>query len=134
MAPIYQVSQQKLYPVRLIPVKKFVRGWNNVNFYYYLCARMNLTALISKRFLKRKLATAVLVTASIAVFATSGGGGKKDPKDFTAKPFTLNSKGFNLRSGYNYRSNNFLNQPAGQQYFMLNTVVTLQKGNATYVL
>jgi len=95
---------------------------------------MKLTAFISKRLVKRKLATAVLVTASIAVFATSGGGGKKDLKDFTAKPLTLSSKGFNLRSGYQYRSNDLLTRPAGQQFFMLNTVVTLQKGNATYVL
>ena len=94
---------------------------------------MTLTATIIKRLIRRKVATAVLVTASLAAFATLGDGGKKRLKDNSA-PFTLSSKNFSLRSNYNYRSNNLFNSAPEKKFIMLNTVVTLQKGNATYVL
>lgn len=90
---------------------------------------MNLTATF-KRLLKRKIATAVLVTASLATFATLGDGGKK------AKPLTEkynNSKNFSLRSTYNYRGNNLLTTRSSK-FIVLNTTVTYQKGNATYIV
>ena len=90
---------------------------------------MNLTATF-KRLLKRKLATAALVTASMAAFATLGEGGKKD-KDVFGK---YNSKSFSLRSNYSYRGNNLLNATQPARFIMVNTVVTYQKGNATYIL
>ena len=94
---------------------------------------MNLTALIIKRLLKRKLTTAVLVTASVAAFATLGDGGKKGEKSriITEK---LNSKTFSIRTNYNYKGNNLFNPVSSDKFFMLNTVVTYQKGNATYIL
>jgi hypothetical protein len=96
---------------------------------------MNLTATIIKRLLKRKMATAVLVTASLAAFATLGdGGGKKGEKFENAAPFAFNSKNFSLRTGYNYKSNNLLSLPSQKQFIILNTVATYEKGNATYVL
>lgn len=90
---------------------------------------MNLTATF-KNLLKRKIATAVLVTASMATFATLGDSGKKGKK-LTDK---LNPKNFSLRSTYSYRGNNLLNSPKPTRFFMLNTVVTYQKGNATYIM
>lgn len=96
---------------------------------------MNLNSPILKNLLKRKIATAVLVTASLAAFATLGdGGGKKGLNNFTSKNFTLSSKNFSLRSGYNYRSNNLFTLSTPQKFIMLNTVITYQKGNSTYVL
>ncbi|HEU0112427.1 MAG TPA: hypothetical protein VFQ73_16245 [Flavisolibacter sp.] len=93
---------------------------------------MNLTAFISKRLIKRKFATIVLVSASLAAFATLGDGGKKGKnKDLNTTPF--NSKNFSLRSGYNYKSNQLFNSTQ-KQFIILNTVATYQKGNATYVL
>jgi len=93
---------------------------------------MNLTATIFKKLLKRKLATAVLVTASIAAFASLGDGGKKD-KAASSVSATM-YKGFSLRSNYHFKGENiFTNSPA-KRFIMLNTVVTYQKGNATYIL
>ncbi len=95
---------------------------------------MNPSASI-KRFIKRKLATAVLVTASMACFATLGdGGGKKSNSTNTApKSHKLTAKSFSLRTGYNYKANNLLaNKPP--KFVMMNTVITYQKGNATYIL
>lgn len=98
---------------------------------------MNLTVKI-KRLLKRKFATAVFISASLAAFATLGdGGGKKDQnRDFlyTTRPITYSSKDFSLRSGYNYRANNLLSTPTRGRFVMLNTVTTYQKGNTTYIM
>jgi hypothetical protein len=94
---------------------------------------MNLTASIFKRLLKRKIATAVFISVSLAAFATLGDGGKKFGKN-NSLPFTLCSKNFTLRSGYNYKSNNLLTSTEPKQFILLNTVATFQKGNATYVL
>ncbi len=93
---------------------------------------MNLTSTIFNSFLKKKIATAVLVTASVAAFATLGDGGKKTNNSVIVYNF---SKNFTLRSGYNYKSNNILSTaPETKKYIMLNTVVTYQKGNSTYVM
>jgi hypothetical protein len=93
---------------------------------------MNLTSTISRRILKRKLATAVLITASIAAFATLGDGGKKSTNN-SVVVYNF-SKHFTLRSGFNYKSNDLLSAPATRNFIMLNTVITYQKGNATYVM
>jgi hypothetical protein len=93
---------------------------------------MKLTATKIKRLIKRKLATAVLVTASVAAFATLGDdGGKKGTKSAISD---LNSRTFSLRTPYNYKSNNLFSTSTPQKFIMLNTVITYQKGNATYVL
>ncbi len=97
---------------------------------------MNLTATIIKKMLKRKLATALLVTASVAAFAITGDGGKKgggDNKPVAPVTKKLSAKSFSLRSGYNYKANNLL---AGKptRIVLMNTVVSYQKGNSTYIL
>jgi hypothetical protein len=93
---------------------------------------MKLTATKIKCLLKRKLATAVFITASVAAFATLGDdGGKKGAKisnpDFTARTFSL-------KTPYNFKNNNLFSATRPQKFIMLNTVVTYQKGNATYIL
>jgi hypothetical protein len=93
---------------------------------------MKLTATKIKRLIKRKLATAVLVAASLAAFATFvDDGGKKGTKVSTSD-FAVRS--FSLRTPYNYKSNNLFTSSKPQKFIMLNTVVTYQKGNATYIL
>ena len=96
------------------------------------------TNISIKRFIKRKLATAVLITVSVAAFATLGDGSKKGFNPSTAnllssKP-AYSYKTFSLKSGYNYRGNNILSNANSNKFIMLNTVVTYQKGNATYIL
>ena len=76
----------------------------------------------------------MLITASLAAFAALGDGGKKETSYNNSAPFSLNSKNFSLRSGYNYRSNNLFSSPSERKFIILNTVATLEKGNATYVL
>jgi hypothetical protein len=93
---------------------------------------MKLTATRIKRLIKRKLATAVLVTAYMAAFATLGDdGGKKGTKPATPE---FSPRSFSLRTTYNYKSNNLFSTYKPQKFIMLNTVVTYQKGNATYIL
>jgi hypothetical protein len=95
-----------------------------------------MTRTTSIKVLRRKLATAICVTASLAAFATLGDGGKRttagNPNLLSYKtPSSIHS--FSLKSGYNYRGNNLLNSTAPRSV-MLNTVVTYQKGNTTYIL
>ena len=93
---------------------------------------MSFTATKIKRLIKRNVATAVLATASVAAFATLGDDGGKNGAKITNSHNTINT--FSLRTPYNYRSNNLFASPKSQKYIMLNTVVTYQKGNATYIL
>jgi hypothetical protein len=95
---------------------------------------MNLSSVITKRFLKRKIATVVLVSASICAFATLGDDGKKGKKDNSSVLMPYSAKNFSLRSNYNYRSNNIFSAPEKKNFIMLNPVVTYEKGNAAYVL
>lgn len=93
---------------------------------------MRLTATKIKRLIKRKIATAVLISASVAAFATLGDdGGKKGAKISSSE---TNLSNFSLRTAYNYRSNNLFSPSRSQKFIMLNTVVTYQKGNVTYIL
>jgi hypothetical protein len=98
------------------------------------------TVDILKNILKRKLVTALLVTASVASFATLGdGGGKKNTTTYSksllsTKSYNYNYKTFSLKSGYNYRGSSPLSLHDENKYIMLNTVITYQKGNSTYIL
>jgi hypothetical protein len=94
---------------------------------------MKFAAAKVKRLIKRKIATAVLVTASIAAFATLGDdGGKKGSKFSNSSENSYT--GFSLRTRYNYKSNNLFSPSEPKKYITLNTVVTYQKGNTTYIL
>ncbi|HEV7621173.1 MAG TPA: hypothetical protein VGO09_05550 [Flavisolibacter sp.] len=93
---------------------------------------MTLNSYNIKRSLKRKLATIVLITASLVSFASLGDGGKKGHK-LTTLP-SYNSKNFSLRSGYNYRGNQLFSPVSANRLLMSNTFVSYQKGNATYIL
>jgi autotransporter adhesin len=92
---------------------------------------MNLPVKIS-RFLKIKFVTVLFVTASLAAYATLGDGGKKRLNSFGSGKTTI--KSFSLRNNYNYRGNNFFSANKPAKFIMLNTVVTYQKGNATYIV
>ena len=84
--------------------------------------------------LKKKIATILLVSASVAAFATLGDGEKKGKKDNSSVLMPYNAKNFSLRSHFNFKSNNLFSTPEKKEFIMLNPVVTYQKGNATYVL
>lgn len=89
--------------------------------------------------IKRKLVTAVFITASLVTFAALGDGKKDDSKKaqkslLSGKTNPYNFKSFSLKSRYNYRGSNILNTSPQENYITLNTVATYQKGNTTYVL
>ena len=95
---------------------------------------MKQPSKISKHLIRRKLATLVLISASVAAFATLGDGGKKKLLDETPALLSYSAKNFSLRSNYNYRSNNLFNAPAKKEFIMLSPVVTYQKGNSAYIM
>lgn len=90
--------------------------------------------------LQRKLATLVLLSASMVAFATLGEGGKKSefPRSkqnlLSARTGTVNYKSFTLRSGYSYRGSKVLSQTESNNYIILNQPVMVERGNQAYIL
>jgi hypothetical protein len=76
----------------------------------------------------------MLLSASVAAFATLGDGGKKGKHTEATVLLPYSAKNFSLRSNYNYKSNNLFAAPEKKQFIMLNPVVTYQKGNTAYIL
>jgi hypothetical protein len=95
---------------------------------------MKTSAIISS-IIKKKVTTAVLLTASIAAFATFGEGGRKDRghRLLSHKAPYYTAKSFSLKSNYNYRGSQVLTN-CSNRYIILNTNITYQKGNNTYIL
>lgn len=108
-----------------------------LKFFLIFVSQMNLSPYI----IKRKLATLLLITASVAAFATLGdSGGKRrvstsNNKNLLLLTPTYNYKVFSLRTGYNYRGTSVINttKTAGR-YIQLNSVVTFEKGNSIFIL
>ena len=109
-----------------------------LNFLFTFAIRMSRNTTIFTPFLMRKLATVLLISVSVAAFATLGDGGKrstsvKEQNLLTLRSVPLNYKNFSLKSGYRFR-NSFLTPASSEKVIMLNTVITYQKGNTTYIL
>lgn len=90
---------------------------------------------IFKQVLTRKLTTLFLIGLSVAAFATLGDGKSKGKKSslLNSKP-TITPGKFSLKSGYQYRGSQILNQQNDNNSFTRNSIVTYQKGNMTYIL
>lgn len=122
------------------PVQRFMdKKEGNVKIFVIFAIEMSYTASILKPLIRRKLVTALFIGVSVAAFATLGDGRKKSGtsknRNFLSnRSTTLNYKSFSLKSGYNYRGNSFLNTEVKDKFVMLNTVMTYQKGNATYIV
>lgn len=94
---------------------------------------------ISHSLMGRKLAVLlVLAVFAAGAFATLGDGKKKAssrPKTSFLSSRTATGTGFfSLKSGYSFRGTQVINANADKKYMNINTVVTVQKGNTTYVL
>ena len=99
---------------------------------------MNLPALsILWKILSRKLAVILLIAVSaVAAFATLGDGKIKYDRakgSLLSNKTKLNSHSFSLKSGYTFRGNQVINTK-NEKYISLNTVITYQRGNTTYIL
>lgn len=88
---------------------------------------MNRPSKIVRCFLLKKVATLVLLSASVAAFATLGDGGKKGKKQEQSIMLPYKAQNFSLRSNYNYKSNDLFAAPEKKDFIMLNPVITYQK-------
>ncbi len=100
---------------------------------------MNLRKLTIPKFKAgKKLVVTILIAATTIVSFGALGDGNKRP-DLKKKSPLLSGKtyyqgSFSLRSGYTYRGSRVLTTQSNNQYINLNTVVTHQRGNTTYIV
>ena len=90
---------------------------------------------IFKQSVLRKAAVCFALTAvAVLTFGSSGGGGKK--KNRLTKDFTpiRTTGGFTLKAGPAYGGSQLLNVQKQRNVVLMNTVVTYQKGNTTFIL
>jgi len=90
---------------------------------------------IFKLVLTRKLVTLFLIGLSVVAFASLGDGKTKGKKNslLNSRPTVTPGK-FTLKSGYQYRGSQIINQQNQNNTFTRNSLVTYQKGNMTYIL
>jgi hypothetical protein len=90
---------------------------------------------IMRKAASRKLAVLLLISVSaVASFATLGDGNKKGGGKSSLLSSRTKSTSFTLRSGYTFRGNQVINTETNKRYISLNTKVTLQRGNTTFIL
>jgi len=96
----------------------------------------HLTLTIVWKIVSRKFAVILLLAISAAAFATLGDGKVKSNmkrKSLLSDKSASITENFSLKSGYNFRGSQVINTQS-ERYLNLNTVVTYQKGQTTYVL
>jgi len=90
------------------------------------------------RNIRRKMAVVILLAVSaVSAYATLGDGKSKSANSRSSllSGKTLGKPGsFTLRSGYSYRGNQVINTQGQKRIINLNTVVTVQKGNTTFIV
>ena len=86
---------------------------------------------------RRIIPVFLLAASAISAFAILGDKGRtpKTNRSFLSNQnFAVNSTSFSLKSRYNFRGSQIINPDATTEYINLNTVITYQKGNTTYVV
>lgn len=87
------------------------------------------------RILTRKAVTVLLITVTaFAAFATLGDGKSKKNKSPILNRTNITPGKFSLKSGYQYRGSQLINQQKTNSTITLNSLVTYQKGNMTYIV
>ncbi|RYY99140.1 MAG: hypothetical protein EOO11_05960 [Chitinophagaceae bacterium] len=94
--------------------------------------------------IRKKLLTAGFIAFSVAAFATLGDGrsttrptqrgGNSYHKLLSVRPSAVLRPGFSLRSGYAYKADRILEPAPPEPFNLMNTTVSYQKGNTTYIL
>ena len=86
--------------------------------------------------LGKKAAVLILISATaLAAFASLGDGKSKGKKvSLLNNKATVTPGKFSLKSGYQYRGSQVINQQKSDNFVTLNSIVTYQKGNLTYIL
>lgn len=88
------------------------------------------------KILRRKTAFIILMLAStVGAFATLGDGkGKPKQKTLLTRPsLVVNPGTFSLKSTYDFRGNHIFSEQKNN-YLLLNTTLTYQRGNTTYIV
>lgn len=91
---------------------------------------------ISSFLFSRKTAVIVVFAAlSLAAFGTLGDGkSKKKPGTLLKNKTAVTPGQFSLKSGYQYRGSQLINQQKEENSITLNSLVTYQKGRMTYIV
>jgi|SRR4029079_4425722 len=93
---------------------------------------INQSAIL--KIVRRTAVVLILAVSAISAFAVLGDKGKtpKNRSLLTNENFAIIRGSFSLKSNYNFRGSQVINQK--NEYINLNTVVTYQKGNTTYIV
>ena len=88
------------------------------------------------RIVRRAAVALSLAGCAISAFAVLGEKGKtpRNRSLLSNETFAVARGSFSLKSSYNYRGSQVINPTQKNEYINLNTVVTYQKGNTTYVV
>lgn len=77
----------------------------------------------------------MIIATAFAAFASLGDGKSKGKRVSLLNNKTTVTPGkFSLKSGYQYRGSQVINQQKTENIVILNSIVTYQKGNLTYIL
>jgi hypothetical protein len=108
-----------------------------MNFFIFkFVGRMQINKTIFRTTAIRKVAILILIAASaMTAFATLGDGKSKGKKASLLNNKSVITPGkFTLKSGYQYRGSQIINQQRANNTVTLNSLVTYQKGHITYIL
>ena len=87
------------------------------------------------RIARRTTVGFLLAAYAISAFAVLGDKGKTKTRSLLSnQTYAITPGSFSLKSNYNFRGSQIINTTKSDQYISLNTVVTYQKGNATYIV
>src|SRR5436190_16034133 len=85
---------------------------------------------------RRIVAMFLLAASAMSAFAILGDKGRtpKNHSFLSNQSLAANSTSFSLKSRYNYRGSQIIDPARTGEYIDLNTTITFQKGNTTYVV
>jgi hypothetical protein len=95
---------------------------------------INRSAIL--KIVRRTAVILTLAVSAISSFAVLGDKGKtpKNRSLLSNESLTVIRGSFSLKSNYNFRGSQVINPGQKNEYINLNTVVTYQKGNTTYIV
>ncbi|TMI95090.1 MAG: hypothetical protein E6H06_07610 [Bacteroidetes bacterium] len=85
---------------------------------------------------RRCTAFFLLAASAISAFAILGDKGRtpRNHSFLSNQHLTINTASFSLKSNYNFRGSQIINTARSSEYIDLNTTITYQKGNTTYIV
>jgi hypothetical protein len=87
--------------------------------------------------LKRTAVLSLLAISAVSSFAVLGDGRTKTTRNrslLSNQQVAVQPGNFSLKSGYNYRGSQVINTDRDVRYIDVNTTITYQKGNTTYIV